>query len=331
MTNLILLPDEIASFQNMICSFYRQGGRRDFAWRGISDPYAVLVSEMMLQQTQTQRVVAKFQEWMEAYPTVQDLAQASLSDVLSHWVGLGYNRRAVFLQKAAQEVCSKWDGVFPKSQEELLTLPGIGPYTAGAVSTFAFNQPNVFIETNIRSVYIWYFFGISGSSPKMTEVSSPKMTEGRDGARSLLAGGGARSLLAGGGSFEAGGSGENGGEVPMPKVDDKELIPLIQQTLVTSNPRDWYYALMDYGAELKKKIPNPSRSSRHYAKQSRFEGSLRQARGAILRQISLKGAATLSQISREEKIDMARLEKAAQKLIAEKMLSYSGELYRISD
>ena len=99
MTTLTLLPDEIQAFQNEIWSFYREN-KREFAWRGIADPYAVLVSEMMLQQTQTLRVVPKYDEWMRAFPTAQSLADAPLSAVLAHWVGLGYNRRAVFFQKA---------------------------------------------------------------------------------------------------------------------------------------------------------------------------------------------------------------------------------------
>ena len=282
MQSLILLPDEILSFQNEIWSFYRES-KRDFAWRGISDPYAVLVSELMLQQTQTLRVVPKYDEWMRTFPTAQALADAPLSEVLSHWVGLGYNRRAVFLQKACKAVCEKNGGIFPRTQEELLSLPGIGPYTAGAVSTFAFNQPNIFIETNIRSVFIHFFF----SDTVLTE-------EGK-------------------------------------KIDDKEIAPLVEQTLDRKNPREWYYALMDYGADLKKKVMNPSRKSRHYAKQSRFEGSLRQARGAILRQLSQNSCATLNQISLYEKVDIARLERAAERLVAEKLIRAADGLYRIAD
>ena len=307
MTNLILLNDEIARFQQEIWRFYRNGGRRDFAWRGIEDAYAVLVSEMMLQQTQTGRVVPKFDEWMKAFPTAQDLAQASLSDILSHWVGLGYNRRAVFLQKACREVCEKWGGVFPRTKEELVGLSGIGPYTAGAVSTFAFNQPNVFIETNIRSVFIWYFFG------------------GGEGAVTP----GDASLTAGGASLTPG-TAASAFSLPERKIDDKELLPLIEQTLVKDNPREWYYALMDYGADLKKRLPNPSRSSRHHVRQSRFEGSLRQARGAILRQLSLKGGrVSLLEISKIEGIDLPRLEKAGEKLIAEHLVSQDDGLYTI--
>ena len=279
---LTLLPDEIISFQNEIWAFYREH-KRDFAWRGISDPYTVLVSEMMLQQTQTLRVVPKFEEWMAAFPTAQALADAPLSEVLSHWVGLGYNRRAVFLQKACKAVCDDFGGVFPRSVEELQSLSGIGPYTAGAVRTFAFNQPNVFIETNIRSVFIHTFF----SDTALTDTGK--------------------------------------------KIDDTEIAPLVEQTLDRTNPREWYYALMDYGADLKKKVTNPSRKSRQYTRQSRFEGSLRQARGAILRCLAKNPSATLNQISLYEKIDIARLERAADKLVAENLIAVSGGGYRIAD
>ena len=286
MSGLVLLPDEITSFQNSIWTFYREN-RREFAWRGISDPYAVLVSEMMLQQTQTLRVVPKYDEWMHAFPTAQTLATAPLSEVLSHWVGLGYNRRAVFLQKACQAVCTGHSGVFPRAVAELQSLPGIGPYTAGAVSTFAFNQPNVFIETNIRSVFIHFFFSDTALVPENK------------------------------------------------KIDDAEIAPIVEQTLDRTNPREWYYALMDYGADLKKKVENPSRKSRQYTRQSRFEGSLRQARGAILRQLSAASgkasSLTLSQIALYEKIDIARLERAADKLVAENLISVAGNGYRIAD
>ena len=282
MSGLVLLPDEIAAFQDDIWSFYRANGR-EFSWRGISDPYAVLVSEMMLQQTQTLRVAAKYDAWMRDFPTVQSLAAAARSDVLAHWVGLGYNRRAVFLHEACKAVCAEHDGIFPHAQEELRALPGIGPYTAGAVSTFAYNQPNVFIETNIRSVFIHRFFSDDALA---------------DGSR---------------------------------KIDDREIAPLVEQTLDRTNPREWYYALMDYGADLKKKVANPARKSRQYARQSRFEGSLRQARGAILRFLARNGTATLAQVAKAEGIDIARIERAAEKLLAERMVAARGGEFRIAD
>ncbi|MCR5723596.1 MAG: A/G-specific adenine glycosylase [Treponema sp.] len=277
MSALTLLPDEISRFQKQVWDFYNQNGR-SFPWRNLSDSYAVLVSEMMLQQTQTLRVLPKYTEWMRVFPTAQALAQAPLSEVLSLWNGLGYNRRAVFLQKACQYVCDEFGGIFPTSQESLEKLPGVGPYTAGAVSTFAHNLPNIFIETNIRSVYIHFFFADS--------------TE---------------------------------------KVSDRDIEALVRQTLDAERPREWYYALMDLGADIKKRLPNPSRKSKQYARQSRFEGSLRQARGAILRQLAEKKRVTLSEVSRYESVDIARLEKAAEKLIAEHLIAESGDVYTIPD
>lgn len=329
---LRLLPNEVAAFQRMIWDFYRDYGR-EFAWRGISDPYAVLVSEMMLQQTQTARVVSKYDDWMRAFPTAQAVADAPLSAVLAHWSGLGYNRRAVFLQQACRAVCDRHGGIFPQTREELCALPGIGPYTAGAVATFAYNQPHVFIETNIRSVYIHTFFA-SNNNVDSAMLDDNAMRKGETRAFCGVAGAtsacGAKSaaVLVFDSSataettaiFDAGG-----------KIDDKDIAALVEQTLDRSRPREWYYALMDYGAALKKQTANPSRRSRQYAKQSRFEGSLRQARGAILRQLSRQPSATLAHIARCEGIDMERLIRAADKLLAERLVAVSGEWYRIAD
>lgn len=143
--------------------------KRYFPWRDISDPYRVFVSEIMLQQTQTERVVEKYTQFIRKWPVVRALAKASLSEVIRNWNGLGYNRRAKYLHLAAGEIMSRFNGVFPNSPADLITLPGVGPYTAGAVSTFAFNLPNIFIDTNIRSVYIFYFFG--GNSIRKNKIT----------------------------------------------------------------------------------------------------------------------------------------------------------------
>ena len=229
---MTLDDNAITIFRREVWEFYRAHGRR-LPWRETSDPYAVLVSELMLQQTQVSRVFPKFEAWMARFPDVRSLAEASLSEVLAFWNGLGYNRRAVYLQKAACEVCDRFGGNFPRSEEELRSLPGVGAYTAGAVSAFAFGTPSVFIETNIRTVFIHRFF---------SDIQE--------------------------------------------KIDDSQILPLVRQTLDRENPREWYYALMDFGAELKRTVPNPGRKSKHYAKQSKFEGSFRQAlsaRGFVLR------------------------------------------------
>lgn len=129
---------------------------RDMPWRDDARPYYVLVSELMLQQTQVPRVLVKFEEFITLFPDENTLAKASLADVLIAWQGLGYNRRAKFLHEAAKRVARQ--GKFPATLTDLLALPGVGVNTAGAILAYSFNQPSIFIETNIRTVYIHHFF-----------------------------------------------------------------------------------------------------------------------------------------------------------------------------
>jgi len=131
---------------------------RDMPWRRDTRPYYVLVSEIMLQQTQVDRVIPKFEAFIEAFPDVSSLAVASLSDVLKLWSGLGYNRRAKFLHEAAKKIEAEYGGVFPDTLENLMSLPGVGANTAGAILTYSFNQTAPFIETNVRTVYFYHFF-----------------------------------------------------------------------------------------------------------------------------------------------------------------------------
>jgi len=205
-------------------------------WRTRTHPYFIVVSEIMLQQTQVDRVRAKFVSFVERFPDWDSLAKASSHEVLSEWSGLGYNRRGLYLKRIAEVVAKEGENVL-KSKESLLELPGIGPNTAGSILAFAFNQPALFIETNIRSVFIHFFFN--------------------DAKR---------------------------------KISDAELFPLIEQTLDKENPREWYYALMDYGSHLKKLHPNPSRKSAHHVKQSSFKGSNRELRSNILKMIMKKSS-----------------------------------------
>ncbi len=214
-------------FQKTIWDHYTKH-RRSFPWRETRDPYKILISEVMLQQTQADRVVSKYLAFLKRFPDFKTLARVKPASVLKEWQGLGYNRRALALKRLAEVVVKEYRGCLPQNREQLTALPGIGPYTASAVLAFAFNTPTVFIETNIRTVYIHFFF------------------EGKK------------------------------------KIHDKELLPFIEKTLDTKNPREWYYALMDYGAHLKKQ-GNPSRRSTHYVKQSKFKGSERELRGKILK------------------------------------------------
>ena len=213
------------AFKKIIWSHYKKY-RREMPWREDITPYRIVVSEIMLQQTQAERVVKKFNSFIKRFPNFKSLAKASLQDVLKEWQGLGYNRRGLNLHRLAQTI----KGKLPETYAELLELPAIGPNTAGSVLAFAYNLPHPFIETNIRTVFIHFFF---------------KNHKG--------------------------------------KVHDKKLMPIITKTLDTKNPREWYYALMDYGAYLKKAQTNPSRRSKHHIRQSKFKGSNRELRANILK------------------------------------------------
>lgn len=167
-----LSPGAIETFQQTVWRYYHDYGRHDLPWRqslsGSSfDPYAIAVSELMLQQTQVGRVIPKFEAFIAQFPTVTALADASLAEVLTAWSGLGYNRRAKFLWQLAGMVRDRHAGVFPRTLPELVALPGIGPNTAGAIMAYAFNQPVVYIETNIRTVYIHHFFA---DEPKVPDA-----------------------------------------------------------------------------------------------------------------------------------------------------------------
>ncbi len=230
--------------------FYTEHGRGYLPWRKTKDAYKILVSEMMLQQTQVARVIPKYHEFLHAFPTIKVLAAASFSEVLSHWSGLGYNRRARFLHEAAKVTVRDFKGILPQSVEKLMSLPGVGPYTARAVAAFAYNQPVVFIETNIRTVFIY-----SGV------LQNTRMNKNA-------------------------------------QISDKEILPLIEKEMRRSMlpPREFYAALMDYGSFLKRSGVRMNNKSKHYTKQSKFEGSARQLRGAILREL-LKTSATAIQLS----------------------------------
>jgi len=154
---------EVDSFKPELETYYLQHGRHDLPWRvpepdGSFDPYKIMVSELMLQQTQVPRVIPKYHEFLARFPTVQQLANAKLADVIVAWSGLGYNRRAKFLWLTAHKIVTDFDGTFPDTIEQLITLPGVGRNTAGAIRAYAFNKPVVFVETNIRTVYIHHFF-----------------------------------------------------------------------------------------------------------------------------------------------------------------------------
>lgn len=220
---------------------------RDMPWREDTRPYYVLVSEIMLQQTQVERVVPKFEAFIAAFPDVSSLAAASLADVLTLWSGLGYNRRAKFLHLAAQKIMNDFNGVFPEALNELVSLPGVGVNTAGALLAYSFNQPSLFIETNVRTVYFHHFFEDAAS------------------------------------------------------VTDKELKEVVERTLDREHPREWYWALMDYGSFLKRQGVGRNDKSHHYKKQSALKGSVREVRGQIVKALS----------SRDSTVEELKLELSA--------------------
>lgn len=161
-------PARIRRFRTVV---YKNGGRfrREFPWRRSYDPYRVLVSEVMLQQTQADRVAVKFPAFVKRFPSIRALDRASLADVVAAWHGLGYNRRALNLKRAAREVVTRYRGRIPDDPALLRKIPGIGAYTAAAVSVFAYRKPCCMMETNIRSVLLHHFF------PRSVRVADKKL------------------------------------------------------------------------------------------------------------------------------------------------------------
>jgi A/G-specific adenine glycosylase len=248
-------PPEPGAFKEHIWSFYRDFGR-SMPWRETQDTYAIFLSEIMLQQTQVPRVMEKYAGFLRRFPTFDALAAARLADVYEVWQGLGYNRRAKYLHDAARTIASQHRGEVPRDRALLEALPGVGPNTAGSLLAFCHNEPVVFIETNIRRVYIYFFFPGDGD------------------------------------------------------VHDRDILPLVGETLDRENPREWYYALMDYGAVLKKWVTNPNRRSKQYVRQSPFENSNRQVRGRILRALSGEPALDADELSARVGYPTERVEQA---------------------
>ena len=151
-------PQAKRRFQLRLLKWYREYGR-DLPWRRTSDPYRILVSEVMLQQTQVDRVIPKYHEFLEKYPTLKDLASAEPDDVRETWYPLGYNIRPYRLHSIARESVERYGGTIPKKPEELMSLKGIGRYTAGAVRSFAFNEDAPILDTNVMRVLHRVFVG----------------------------------------------------------------------------------------------------------------------------------------------------------------------------
>lgn len=266
---------DTAEFRELVLGYYREHGRA-LPWRYVADPYAVLVSEVMLQQTPVSRVLRSYEAFLERFPDMRSLAEAPLADVLAAWSGLGYNRRARSLKLCAETVLQAHGGSVPQTLEALMALPGIGYATAAQVLAFAYGVPVPFIETNIRAVYIHHFFAEAEAVP------------------------------------------------------DSALLPLVAETLDREDPRTWYYALMDYGTHLKAKGPNPGRRSATHKRQARFEGSMRQVRGAVLRKLVAGDAQTAEELARTTGFEKVRIAAALEALAAEGLLVQQGRLWRIA-
>lgn len=209
--------------------YWEKAGRHSLPWRKTVDPYKILVSEIMLQQTQVERVIPKYTAFIKRFPTVRSLARAKLSEVLALWSGLGYNRRAKYLHDAALYIVREHAGKFPREYPSLRAIPGVGQYTANAVRVFAYNEYEVLLETNVRTAIIHHFL------------------KGRK------------------------------------NITDADIERYAAKAAEVQDPREWHSALFDYGSYLKRQGMSHNARAQSYTKQSKFEGSVRQVRGAILR------------------------------------------------
>lgn len=240
MSPITIASERVRAFRRKILTFYRTHGRK-LPFRETTDPYAITVAEIMLQQTQVERVIEKYLSFIAKWPNWRALAGATSRELLSAWSGLGYNRRALYLGEMAKVVAARFDDQLPSDPKQLRTLPGVGEYTANAIAIFAFNKPLVTIDTNIRKVLLH-------------EFDLPADTSKAD------------------------------------------LVSLAERLLPRRRSRDWHNALMDYARVALK-------NDLHYiaplTKQSRFQGSRRQIRGAIVRALTERKRVSLEKVAGE--------------------------------
>lgn len=295
----MLTIKQITIFQQEILAWYKKN-KRDLPWRKDRDPYHILVSEMMLQQTQVQRVLPKYVAWIQAFPDVVSLAKASTRDVLFHWSGLGYNRRALYLQKCAEELVkisslrakrsnlkrsprslrslATTDNIFwPQTEKELKTLSGIGEYTARALLCFAFDKQVAVIDTNIRKVILIHFKEFT---------------------------------------------------INLSRKEEMKMVEQIAQALLPQDRAyDWNQALMDYASEelKKEKISIP--------KQSKFKDSDRFYRGQIIKYLLLNKQVKQHVLQQffAEKISGERFENIVKSLVKDKLIQKKGKIVLLSD
>lgn len=246
---------DIQKFRRTIREHYRKNGRK-LPFRETSDPYAITVSEIMLQQTQVERVIEKYLQWMKFFPDWKTLAKTSNQNVLKAWSGLGYNRRALYLKQMASQIVNDYNNRLPDDIHTLKKFPGIGTYTAHAIAIFAFGKKMAAVDTNVRKVLI-YFFSLQ------------------------------------------------------PEIPRSVIQQIAQQVLPPTKVREWHYALMDYA----KKIPRGSLPTIGGAgRQSKFEGSIRQIRGEIIRQLTVYDSISYPAIAKKLNRSLEDINKAANAL-----------------
>ena len=269
MKNMNVSKKTVKLFQEKIFLFYKEHGR-DLPWRHTVDPYCILLSEIMLQQTQVSRVISYYTRWTRQWPTIEDLANATYREVLQMWMGLGYNRRAYYLHQTAKIISQEFDGDILTAMRQFKKLPGIGSYTSTAVQIFSANLDIATVDTNIRRIFIHEF--------QLPETTS-----------------------------------------------DSELLAIAEQCLPKGRSREWHNALMDYGA-LKMTAAKTGVKSK--TQQSRFEGSDRQIRAKILRQL-LKDSFSFDEIQQDLHVEKERLKKILEKMSVEGVIGYKEERYHV--
>jgi A/G-specific adenine glycosylase len=289
-----LSPSSVRAFRELIYHFYRTN-RRAFPWRRTRNPYRILVSEFMLQQTQTARVETRYGAFLRAFPRISALAKAPAREVLSLWQGLGYNRRALALRNAARMVVERHGGRLPRSPDELVKLPGVGKATAAALSAFAYGEPRVLVETNIRRVFIHYFF------------------RDREGVRDTEIAPVAAAVL----------------DREDPRNWYYALMDhgvYLRKHFPNANRRSAHYAAQSPFEGSSRQL----RGSAHYAAQSPFEGSSRQLRGKILRALVSSGGMTRAALAKAVGSRPEKVHGAVAALVEEGFLRKKGMRFTIA-
>lgn len=292
-----LSSQTIQHFQNTILLWYSQH-QRDLPWRKTRDPYAILVSEVMLQQTQVARVISKYEAWLAQFPTLIALANASVRDVLRVWSGLGYNRRALNLQKAAQIIVERYKESFPQTVEALVKLPGIGTYTASAIACFAFDKQVPVIDTNVRKVILIEFC-----------QNHPELIEG---------------------SLEED-SGVSFDKLRIPRMTEKEIEAIAWKILPKGRAYEWNQALMDYSRLVlkdKKILPRSGILLRR-TKQFRFLSSDRYYRGQTIKVLlevqKISFSSLLDYFKERNSIAQSRLESILVRMAKDGLIVRTGK------